>query len=170
MVDAPLHISLLLLRYGVLKPRPRLFKTADLEQGSSCRFLLHVERSAHLFPDVGRQRVVEKQSHAVYLLSRHDVARLDVVNYISHGLSKISEEKTDMDEAAKIEGAEFLPDDLLKRSYFLMGICGEDTDRPCPDPSLPMPLTNSGYINNDGQLVLPPGVQLPKVVPLDRGN
>ena len=30
----------------------------------------------------------EKQSHAVYLLSLHDVARLDVVNYISHGLSK----------------------------------------------------------------------------------
>ena len=30
----------------------------------------------------------EKQSHAVYLLSLHDVARLDVVNYMSHGLSK----------------------------------------------------------------------------------
>ena len=43
------------------------------------------------------------------------------------------------------------PDDILKRSYFLMGICGEDTDRPCPDPALPMPLTNSGYINHDGR-------------------
>ena len=30
----------------------------------------------------------EKQSHAVYLLGLHDIARLDVVNYISHGLSK----------------------------------------------------------------------------------
>jgi ATP-dependent Clp protease ATP-binding subunit ClpA len=30
----------------------------------------------------------EKQSHAVYLLSLHDIARLDVVNYMSHGLSK----------------------------------------------------------------------------------
>jgi len=30
----------------------------------------------------------EKQSHAVYLLGLHDISRLDVVNYISHGLSK----------------------------------------------------------------------------------
>ncbi|NND36112.1 MAG: ATP-dependent Clp protease ATP-binding subunit ClpA [Gammaproteobacteria bacterium] len=30
----------------------------------------------------------EKQSHAVYLLGLHDVSRLDVVNFISHGLSK----------------------------------------------------------------------------------
>jgi hypothetical protein len=51
-----------------------------------------------------------------------------------------------------------------------MGICGEDTDRPCPDPALPMPLQNSGYIDNDGQLVLPDGVQLPDVVPIERGK
>ena len=50
----------------------------------------------------------------------------------------------------------------MKRSYFLMGICGEDTDRPCPDPALPMPLTNSGYINHDGELVLPEGVSFPR--------
>jgi ATP-dependent Clp protease ATP-binding subunit ClpA len=30
----------------------------------------------------------EKQSHAVYLLGLHDISRLDLVNYISHGLSK----------------------------------------------------------------------------------
>ncbi|MEO1573893.1 MAG: ATP-dependent Clp protease ATP-binding subunit ClpA [Pseudomonadota bacterium] len=33
----------------------------------------------------------EKQSHAAYLLSMQDVVRLDVVNYISHGLSKVSD-------------------------------------------------------------------------------
>ncbi|MEM6640973.1 MAG: Clp protease N-terminal domain-containing protein, partial [Pseudomonadota bacterium] len=33
----------------------------------------------------------EKQSHAAYLLSMQDVVRLDVVNYISHGLSKASD-------------------------------------------------------------------------------
>jgi ATP-dependent Clp protease ATP-binding subunit ClpA len=42
----------------------------------------------------------EKQSHAVYLLSRHDVSRLDVVNYISHGLSKVAEEKSEKEEPA----------------------------------------------------------------------
>ena len=35
----------------------------------------------------------EKQSHAAYLLSLQDVARLDVVNYISHGLSKMPDER-----------------------------------------------------------------------------
>ncbi|HEY3858423.1 MAG TPA: ATP-dependent Clp protease ATP-binding subunit ClpA [Gammaproteobacteria bacterium] len=36
----------------------------------------------------------EKESHAVYLLGRHGVSRLDIVNYISHGISKISEDDT----------------------------------------------------------------------------
>ncbi|HEY0720502.1 MAG TPA: ATP-dependent Clp protease ATP-binding subunit ClpA [Gammaproteobacteria bacterium] len=34
----------------------------------------------------------EKESQAVYYLSLHNVNRLDVVNYISHGISKTSEE------------------------------------------------------------------------------
>ena len=35
----------------------------------------------------------EKESHAVYLLGRHGVTRLDVVNYISHGISKVHDEE-----------------------------------------------------------------------------
>ncbi|MGA9852289.1 MAG: ATP-dependent Clp protease ATP-binding subunit ClpA [Gammaproteobacteria bacterium] len=35
----------------------------------------------------------EKESHAVYLLSRQGVNRLDIVNYISHGISKIHEDE-----------------------------------------------------------------------------
>jgi ATP-dependent Clp protease ATP-binding subunit ClpA len=34
----------------------------------------------------------EKDSHAVYFLSQQEVARLDVVNYISHGVAKIGNE------------------------------------------------------------------------------
>lgn len=34
----------------------------------------------------------EQESHAVYLLNKHDVTRLDVVHYLSHGLSKIDDE------------------------------------------------------------------------------
>ena len=45
----------------------------------------------------------EKQSHAIYLLNRHGVTRLDVVNYVSHGLSKIAEEKTGKEPEA-VEG------------------------------------------------------------------
>src|SRR5690606_37806433 len=38
----------------------------------------------------------EKQSHAVYLLEKQGVTRLDVVNYVSHGLSKVAEEKPEV--------------------------------------------------------------------------
>jgi ATP-dependent Clp protease ATP-binding subunit ClpA len=34
----------------------------------------------------------ERESHAVYLLGRQNIARLDVVNYISHGTSKVGED------------------------------------------------------------------------------
>jgi Spirocyclase AveC-like len=62
------------------------------------------------------------------------------------------------------------PADIVKRSYFLMGICGDGTDRLCPDPALPVPGKNSGYINPDGKLVLPDGVKLPTIVPFDKGK
>ena len=61
------------------------------------------------------------------------------------------------------------PDDHQKRSYFNGGVCGDGTGVPCPDPVLPMPTKHSGYIDFDGKLVLPDGVDLPKVVPFE-GN
>jgi ATP-dependent Clp protease ATP-binding subunit ClpA len=33
----------------------------------------------------------EKDSHAVYFLNQQDVSRLDVVNYISHGVAKLAQ-------------------------------------------------------------------------------
>jgi ATP-dependent Clp protease ATP-binding subunit ClpA len=38
----------------------------------------------------------ERESHAAYFLSRQNIARLDVVNYISHGITKISEDDQDI--------------------------------------------------------------------------
>ncbi|WP_028920292.1 ATP-dependent Clp protease ATP-binding subunit ClpA [Pseudoxanthomonas suwonensis] len=35
----------------------------------------------------------EKDSHAVYFLSQQDVTRLDVVNYLSHGIAKLGDEQ-----------------------------------------------------------------------------
>ncbi len=35
----------------------------------------------------------EQDSHAVYLLNKFDVTRLDVVNFIAHGISKVEQEK-----------------------------------------------------------------------------
>ncbi len=36
----------------------------------------------------------ERESHAVYLLNQQNIARLDVVNCISHGISKVSDDET----------------------------------------------------------------------------
>jgi ATP-dependent Clp protease ATP-binding subunit ClpA len=69
------------------------------------RAVFHVQSSGK--KEVGVANVLvaifsEKQSHAVYLLNRQHVARLDVVNYISHGLSKIAEEKaTEKEDSAQ---------------------------------------------------------------------
>lgn len=61
------------------------------------------------------------------------------------------------------------PEDIQKRSYFTMGICGEGTNRLCPHPSLPIELKRSLYIDAEGQVVFPPGVELPKIIPYERG-
>ena len=50
----------------------------------------------------------EKDSHAVYFLNQQDVTRLDVVNYLSHGIARAGEEASPEsgDPDAKAEGAE----------------------------------------------------------------
>ncbi len=48
----------------------------------------------------------EKDSHAVYLLNQQDVTRLDVVNFISHGLSKHGEEQASSDASRSGEEGE----------------------------------------------------------------
>jgi len=51
----------------------------------------------------------EQDSHAVYLLNKQDIQRLDIVNYLSHGLSKddnASEEKVEIAGAVEQEAIE----------------------------------------------------------------
>lgn len=43
----------------------------------------------------------EQDSQAVYLLNRQDISRLDVVNYISHGISKVPGEGQDEESASE---------------------------------------------------------------------
>jgi ATP-dependent Clp protease ATP-binding subunit ClpA len=71
------------------------------------RALFHVQSSGR--KEVGVVNVLvaifsEKQSHAVYLLSRQNVTRLDVVHFISHGLTRTSEPKSEGEETASGEG------------------------------------------------------------------
>ena len=46
----------------------------------------------------------EKQSQAVYLLSLQDITRLDIVNYISHGMPQVPGDGKDDAEQASVEG------------------------------------------------------------------
>jgi ATP-dependent Clp protease ATP-binding subunit ClpA len=45
----------------------------------------------------------EQDSHAVYLLNKQDITRLDVVNYLAHGVSKIEQQKSDPQEDSETE-------------------------------------------------------------------
>lgn len=67
------------------------------------RAVFHVQSSSKKEVTVANVLVAifsEKQSHAAYLLSLQDVARLDVVNYISHGLPSSGESR----EATREQG------------------------------------------------------------------
>ncbi len=77
------------------------------------RAVFHVQSSGK--KEVGVLNVLvavfsEKQSHAVFLLGKHDVGRLEITQYISHGLAKDSVERTDKDEAATSEPGEKEPE------------------------------------------------------------
>jgi ATP-dependent Clp protease ATP-binding subunit ClpA len=48
----------------------------------------------------------EKQSQAVYLLGLQDISRLDVVNYISHGMPQLPGDGSTEEREAPVEGAE----------------------------------------------------------------
>lgn len=43
----------------------------------------------------------EQDSHAVYLLNKHNIERLDVTHYLSHGISRINEENEEDDTVAQ---------------------------------------------------------------------
>jgi ATP-dependent Clp protease ATP-binding subunit ClpA len=66
------------------------------------RAVFHVQSSGKKEVTVANVLVAifsEKQSHAAYLLSMQDVSRLDVVNFIAHGLSKAGgEERSEREE------------------------------------------------------------------------
>ncbi len=58
----------------------------------------------------------EQDSHAVYLLNQQDVSRLDVVNYLAHGISKTELEKdTAQDHDSDANGAEAESDTPLDK-------------------------------------------------------
>ncbi len=53
----------------------------------------------------------EQESQAVYLLNRFDVTRFDVVNFLSHGISKVAEEEDDGEEIGSADSEERAEDE-----------------------------------------------------------
>ncbi|MFC5300433.1 ATP-dependent Clp protease ATP-binding subunit ClpA [Azospira restricta] len=71
------------------------------------RAILHVQSSGK--KEVNGANVLvaifgEKDSHAVYYLQKQGVTRLDVVNFISHGISKVPQQKAPAEADAETEG------------------------------------------------------------------
>jgi ATP-dependent Clp protease ATP-binding subunit ClpA len=95
---------------------PRLSSDEDREVQPTLGFQRVLQRAVFHVQSSGKKEVgvanvliaifSEKQSHAVHLLNRAEVTRLDVVNFVSHGLSKIAEEKTSKDEAGESDRGE----------------------------------------------------------------
>ncbi|EKE79837.1 ATP-dependent Clp protease ATP-binding subunit ClpA [Idiomarina xiamenensis] len=56
----------------------------------------------------------EQESQAVYLLNKHDITRLDVVNFISHGISKMEQEG---EEGIEQPASEAQESDSEEQSY-----------------------------------------------------
>jgi ATP-dependent Clp protease ATP-binding subunit ClpA len=84
-----------------------------------------LQRALYHVQSAGKQEVTgsnvlvaifsEKDSYAAYLLNKHDVSRLDVVNYISHGIAKRPEEGPDAGVGEEAEAS----DEAAERSSAL---------------------------------------------------
>jgi ATP-dependent Clp protease ATP-binding subunit ClpA len=77
------------------------------------RALFHVQSSGN--GEVSGANVLvaifsEQDSHAVYLLNKHNIERLDVTNYLSHGITRVE----DGEDESFTHEAEAIPDDSEK--------------------------------------------------------
>jgi ATP-dependent Clp protease ATP-binding subunit ClpA len=59
----------------------------------------------------------EQESQAVYILQQHGIERIDTVNYISHGVSRMSEHEQNQSEAPLDNGAEDAKEDSPLAKY-----------------------------------------------------
>src|SRR5690606_5029201 len=86
-------------------PRLRPDEEDDVDVQPTLGFQRVLQRAVFHVQSSGKKEVTpvnvlvaifsEKQSQAVYFLNLQDVSRLDVVNYISHGVAKLHEDKPD---------------------------------------------------------------------------
>jgi ATP-dependent Clp protease ATP-binding subunit ClpA len=87
---------------------PLLPVDSELETQPTLGFQRVLQRAVYHVQSSGKEEVTganvlvaifsEQESQAVYFLHQHDVTRLDVVNFISHGISKVSGHSDEADE------------------------------------------------------------------------
>src|SRR5260221_3873141 len=90
---------------------PRLSPHSDADTQPTQGFQRVIQRAILHVQSSGKKEVTganvlvaifgEKESHAVYFLNQRGVTRLDVVNYIAHGITKKEAQKPDKAESAK---------------------------------------------------------------------
>src|SRR3954451_10644730 len=88
---------------------PRLSPHSDADTQPTQGFQRVIQRAILHVQSSGKKEVTganvlvavfgEKESHAVYFLNQRGVTRLDVVNYIAHGITKTQKEKADKQES-----------------------------------------------------------------------
>ncbi|NHA14319.1 ATP-dependent Clp protease ATP-binding subunit ClpA [Thioalkalivibrio sp. XN279] len=114
------------LREFIDETTPRLGENEEQDVQPTLGFQRVLQRAVFHVQSSGRKEVTaanvlvaifgEKQSHAVYLLSLQDVSRLDVVNYISHGLTRAGEEGEEKPESVEAaEGEKDAEPDALEK-------------------------------------------------------
>ncbi len=90
------------LRAFIEEATPTVEMSDDTDIQPTLGFQRVLQRAVHHVQNADKREVTpinvlvaifaEKESHAVYLLGRQDVTRLDVVNYIAHGLAPLEDE------------------------------------------------------------------------------
>ncbi|MDK2753425.1 MAG: ATP-dependent Clp protease ATP-binding subunit ClpA [Candidatus Thioglobus sp. MED-G25] len=100
---------------------PRLPDDSDEDSQPGLGFQRVIQRAILHVQGTGRKEVTgtnvliamfaEKESHAVYFLSREEVTRFDLVNYTSHGISRVGGESTSLPPPAGVDQDEGFEED-----------------------------------------------------------
>ena len=98
----------------IQKTTPMLPETVDRETQPTLSFQRVLQRAVFHVQSSGKNEVSganvlvaifsEQESHAAYLLRKHDVSRLDVVNFISHGILKEDQHNEDQPDISGFGG------------------------------------------------------------------
>src|ERR1700716_371040 len=99
------------LTQHIAEQTPRIAADREVDTQPTLGFQRVIQRAILHVQSSGKKEVTganvlvaifgEKESHAVYFLNQRGVTRLDVVNYIAHGITKNAQQKPEKQESSK---------------------------------------------------------------------